>query len=145
MDRDSNPYSPPNNRGSQTRAESEAKARRGPLLYFVIAAIISVMLAIPLLVPRSLSVKDDPNPVGYLLILLSFPVGGFAYRLRSRKWPIDATVRQRQITACCGTLIIPFTAALLTGMRGQGLHTTVLCALMALILSIGILISGQRR
>lgn len=119
--------------------------RRGPLLYFAVSGIIAAILAIPLIVPRSLAVKDDPNPIGYLLILISFPVGGSIYRIRSRKWPIDSFVRNRQITACGATLLLPLAVAIQTGMQGQGLAMTVLSGIVSLVLMSGILISGQRR
>ncbi len=115
----------PRTTDSRARVPPGTKDRRGPLLYFATAGIIAVVIAIPLLVPRSMAVKDDPNPLGYLLILISFPIGGLVYRIRSREWPIDRTVRSRQITACYATLLLPIAAALLTGMRGQGLHITV--------------------
>ena len=145
MSYDANPYTPPNDTNSRVQAPPGAKDRRGPLLYFATAGIIAVVIAIPLLVPRSMAVKDDPNPLGYLLILISFPIGGLVYRIRSRKWPIDRTVRSRQITACYATLLLPIAAVLLTGMRGQGLHITLLSGMVSLILMAGILISGLRR
>lgn len=122
-----------------------AKERSGPLLYFAGAGIIAAVMAIPLIVPRSLAVKDDPNPISYLLILISFPVGGLVYRLRSRQWPIDSTVRKRQVTACCASLLLPLAVAFLTGMRGQGLDMTILSGIVSLIFMSGVLISGQRR
>ncbi|XZE34675.1 hypothetical protein SH501x_000142 [Pirellulaceae bacterium SH501] len=145
MDHDFNPYAPPKDMDSRVQAPTSTKDRRGPLLYFATAGIIAVVIAIPLLVPRSMAVKDDPNPLGYLLILISFPIGGLVYRIRSREWPIDRTVRSRQITACYATLLLPIAAVLLTGMRGQGLHITVLSGMVSLILMAGILISGLRR
>ena len=145
MEQAVNPYLPPSDVDSRTPVARATKNHRGPLLYFAVAGIIAAVMAIPLIVPRSLAVKDDPNPIGYLLILISFPVGGLVYRLRSRGWPIDINVRNRQITACCATLLLPLAVALLTGMRGQGLDMTILSGLVSLILMSGILISGRRR
>lgn len=145
MEQDVNPNLPPSDVDSRTPVEHATKNHRGPLLYFAVAGIIAAIMAIPLIVPRSLAVKDDPNPIGYLLILLSFPVGGLVYRLRSREWPIDSTVRNRQVTASCATLLLPLAVASLTGMRGQGLHMTILSGFVSLILMSGILISGRRR
>lgn len=145
MEQDVNPYLPPADTDSRTLLTASTKNHRGPLLYFAVSGIIAAVLAIPLIVPRSLAVKDDPNPIGYLLILLSFPVGGLIYRLRSRGWPIDINVRTRQVTACCATLLLPLAVALLTGMRAQGLDMTILSGFVSLILMSGILISGRRR
>lgn len=142
---DENPYNPPCLLDSRGAQETVTREHRGPLLYFAVAGIIGSILAIPLIVPRSLAPKDDPNPIGYLLILISFPVGGLVFRLRSRKWPIDTTVRNRQITACCATLLLPLTVALSTGMRGQGFQMTIVSGFVSLILMSTILISGRRR
>ncbi|XZE43834.1 hypothetical protein SH467x_003411 [Pirellulaceae bacterium SH467] len=145
MSYDLNPYAPPKDTDSCAQVPPGTTDRRGPLLYFATAGIIAAIISIPLLLSRSMAVKDDPNPLGYLLILISFPVGGFVYRMRSRKWPVDRTVRNRQINACCATLLLPIAAALLTGMRGQGFHITVLSGMVSLLLMAGILISGLRR
>lgn len=145
MEQEANSNTPPSVMDSRASVVPSAKKHRGPLLYLTLAGIIAVILAIPLIFPRSIAVKDDPNPIGYLLILVSIPVGGFAYRVRSRKWPIDSTVKNRQITACFATLLLPLAVAILTGMRGQGLHMTVLSGVVSLILMSAIIISGQRR
>ena len=145
MEHFTNPYSPPTGDLAQEPSNKRSKRHRGPVLYFALAGIIGAALAIPLIVPKSLSVTDDPNPIGYLLIIVSFPVGGLIYRLRSRKWPIDMTVRLRQLWACFATLLLPTTLAVFTGMRGQGLHMTILSAGVSLIFMAAILISGQRR
>lgn len=140
-----NPYLPPFDVDSQAQMEPATKNRRGPLLYLAVAGIIGAVMAIPLIVPRSLAVKDNPNPIGFVLILVSFPVGGLVYRLRSRGWPIDGSVRRRQIKACCATLLFPVIVALVTGMRGQGFHMTILSGFVSLVLTVAILISGKRR
>lgn len=145
MEKDSNPYLPPTDETAPKPLPVRTKQHRGPLLYFALSGIIGASLAIPLIVPRSLAVEDDPNPIGYLLILLSFPVGGLIYRIRSRNWPVDETVRQRQRTACFVTLLLPVVVAFLTGLRAQGLHMTILSGFVSLVLIAGILVSGKRR
>ena len=85
MEQETNPYLLPIDETILTPSPIRAKQHRGPLLYFALSGIIGAASAIPLIVPMSLAVKDDPNPIGYLLILLSFPVGGLVYRIRSRK------------------------------------------------------------
>lgn len=145
MERDDQPFKPPSHFDASMPLVSTPRERRGPILYFAVSGIIATILAIPLIVPRSLAVKDDPNPIGYLLILISFPVGGLVYRLRSRGWPVDITVRNRQIKACFATLLLPLTIAMLTGMRGQGFHMTMLSGVVSLILMFSLFLSGQRR
>ena len=145
MGQDGNPYSPPAGDSAQVSLVPIAKQHRGPLIYFAVAGIIAAVVASPLIIPRSMDVKDDPNPIGYLLILISFPLGGVIYRLRSRNWPVDNTVRQRQIIACVATTLLPISVSLLTGMRGQGIDMTILSGFVSLILISGILVSGKRR
>ena len=139
-----NPYSPPT-KDIASPLEARPKQRRGPLIYFALAGIVGASLAVPLIVPQSMEVKDDPNPIGYLLILFSFPVGGLIYRLRSRRWPIDKTVRHRQVIGCASTLLLPIAIAMMTGMRAQGFDMTILSGLVSLVLIAGILVSGRRR
>lgn len=135
MEQEVNPYSPPTDEIVFKPLRNGPKQQhRRALLYFALAGITGAVLAIPLVVPGSLDPKDDPNPIGYLLSLLSFPAGGLIYRLRSRKWPIDATVRHRQRWACFATLLLPLSVAVMTGMRGQELHMTILSGIVSLIL-----------
>lgn len=145
MDHSTNPYSPPEDMETQRPEQIATRQNRGPLIYFAVAVIVSFILAVPLIVPKSLAPKDDPNPLGYLLLLISFPVGGLVFRLRSRNWPIDTTVRKRQWIACFATLLLPLSVAALTGMRGQGFEMAILSGFVSLILMSGIFISGQRR
>ena len=142
---DLNPYSAPKAQPHASSSQEREKLHRGPLLYFAVAGLVGVMLAIPLIVPRSLSVRDDPNPLGYLIILCSFPMGGLVFRIRSRNWPHDPSVSHRQWYACLATLLLPCTVALTTRMVGQWLHMTVLAAAVSLILSSAILLAGRRR
>jgi peptidoglycan/LPS O-acetylase OafA/YrhL len=144
-DDDSNPFSPPTPSVSHTASTPKPYPDSGPLPYFSAAMLVGFLLAVPLIVPRSLAVKDDPNPVGYALILLSFPVGGLIYRIRSRNWPIDKTVRRRQIAACFATLLVPPATAFFLGSLGQGPTMAALGGIVSLSLISGILLSGLRR
>lgn len=145
MNSETNPYAAPKGQLDAISSQAIERQHRGPLLYFAVAGIVGAMLAIPLIVPRSMSVRDDPNPLGYLIILCSFPVGGLVFRIRSRHWPHDPSVSHRQWYACLATLLLPCTVALMTGMGGQGLHMIVLAAFVSLILSSAILLAGRRR
>lgn len=145
MESDKNPYFPPAGGALSARARAGAPKRRGPLLDFALTGIVSSVLAMPLLVPKSIAAKADPDPLGYLLVLLSFPVGGLVFRYRSRGWPIDETVRLRQSKACMATLLLPITVAFLAGTRGQGLHMIVCSGVVSLFLMAGIQLSGRRR
>lgn len=140
-----NPYSSPAYEGETGQPAAQTKEHRGPLLCFAFSMLSGALIGFPLIIPRSLAVKDDPNPVGYLLILLSFPAGGLTYRIRSRRWPIDPSVRSRQIRGCVATLAIPAIAVLLTGARGQGLTMSVFGGIISLVFMAGILVSGRRR
>jgi hypothetical protein len=89
---------------------------RGPLLYFAVGGLVGAAAAVPLV--AAIPITADPNPLGYLLVLLGVPIGGLVYRLRSRHWPIDRGVRPRQIRASLATLLLPGAIAVMTGMRG---------------------------
>ncbi len=145
MNIDTNPYTAPKAQPDAFSPQAIERRHRGPLFYFAVAGIVGAILAIPLIVPRSMSVRDDPNPLGYLFILCSFPVGGLVFRIRSRYWPQDPSVSHRQWYACLATLLLPGTVALMTRMVGQGLHMTILAAFISLIISSAILIAGRRR
>ncbi len=145
MNIDTNPYAAPKGQPEEIPTQVQGRRHRGPLLYFAVAGIVGAMLAIPLIVPRSISVRDDPNPLGYLIILCSFPVGGLVFRIRSRHWPHDPSVSHRQWYACLATLLLPGIVALMTKIGGQGLHMTILAAFISLIISSAILIAGRRR
>lgn len=145
MSDEENPYRPLEEMRVEPLAVHAGKQHRGPILYFAVAGICAAMLAFPFLIPGSWVVQDDLNPIGLLLVLVSVPAGGLVYRWRSRQWPIDRSVRKRQIAACFSTLLLPAVVAFLTGLRGQGLDMTVLSGVVSLVLMSGILISGTRR
>ncbi|MEM8671300.1 MAG: hypothetical protein AAGG48_27510 [Planctomycetota bacterium] len=145
MERDTNPYVTPNEVTQLESLPLRSSNYRGPTMYFAVAGIAGAVLAIPLIVPRSIHVRDDPNAIGYLIIILSFPVGGLIYRIRSRDWPIDETVRRRQLIACAATLLLPFSVAILTGMRAQGFLMAVVSGFISMILMVAIFLSGRRR
>lgn len=142
---DTNPYAASSGQPEAIPPQVQERRHRGPLLYFAVSGIVGAILASPLIVPRSMSIKDDPNPLGYLIILCSFPLGGLIFRIRSRHWPLDPTFSHRQWYACLATLLLPGTVALMTGMVGQGFDMTVLAAFISLILSSAILLAGRRR
>lgn len=145
MQSDQNPFSPPATDTLPALPQGRVTQRRGPLLYFALTGIVSIALTMPLLAPHSFAAHDDPDPIGYLLILFSFPIGGLIFRIRSRAWPIDETVRLRQRMACVATLLLPIAVASLVGLRGQGLHVIVFSGVVSLFLMAGILLSGPRR
>ncbi len=137
------PYIPPHTSDQSTTTRKPHRTFRGPLLYFAVAGLLGAVCAMPLLAPTS--IYTNPNPIGYLVILLSLPIGGVVYRVRSRNWPIDTTVRRRQWRACLATLLLPIAIAMMTGMRAQGFHMTILGGIVSVAVMFAILISGQRR
>ena len=138
-----NPYTPPDISDAKETPDSTIRNHRGPMLYFAVAGLIGTVCAIPLLAPASIS--DNPNPIGYLVILFSLPIGGLVYRIRSQSWPVDNSVRQRQLRACVLTLPLPLAIAMMTGMRAQGFVMTILGGIVSLAVMFAILISGRRR
>ena len=116
---------------------------RGPLLYFAVGGLAGAAAAYPLI--AAIPISADPNPLGYLLVLLGAPMGALVYRLRSRQWPIDRTVRTRQIRASLATLLLPGTIGVLTGMQAEGAGLTFVGALVAASVVVGIFVAGRRR
>ncbi len=62
---DTNPHAAPSGQPEAIPTKVRERRHRGPLLYFAVAGIVGVMLAISLIVPSSMSVKDNPNSLGY--------------------------------------------------------------------------------
>lgn len=58
---------------------------------------------------------------------------------------MDASVRLRQICACVATLVLPVGIAFFTRMAGQGLHMTILGAIVSTTLVLSIFVAGRRR
>jgi hypothetical protein len=116
---------------------------RGPLLYFAVGGLAGAAAAFPLV--AAIPISADPNPLGYLLVLFGVPIGGVMYRLRSRHWPIDRTVRARQSRASLATLLLPGMIAVLTGMRAEGAGLTFVGALVSASVVVGIFVAGRRR
>lgn len=86
------------------------------------------------------------DPIGLLLPLVGCSVGGLIYRIRSRDWPIDPSVPARRWRYVLSLLIlIPGTIFLLVGVRAQGAGMVMIGGIVAVAVSSGILISGNRR
>ena len=64
MEHDDNLSAPPSDHERIASLETGPISRRGPLLKFSAAGIIAIILSIPLIVPKSLAVKDDPKHAG---------------------------------------------------------------------------------
>lgn len=137
------PYAPPSVPGSELLECELPQQRRGPALYLALGGLVGAIAGTLIIVATPM--HADLNPVAYLLILTGVPVGGLAYRVRSSRWPVDPSVRSRQLRASAATLLLPTAIGVLTGMRAQGLGMTIVGALIALSLVLGIFVSGRRR
>ncbi|HUG69296.1 MAG TPA: hypothetical protein VMM76_16210 [Pirellulaceae bacterium] len=138
-----NPYTPPTTTGHEPQPDRTDRNHRGPLLYFALGGLFGAAAAIPLVI--AIPISANPNPLGYLLVLLGVPIGGVVYRFRSRPWPIDHTARVRQIRASLATLLLPGAIAVTTGMRAQGAGLTLVGALVSASVVLGIFVAGRRR
>lgn len=86
------------------------------------------------------------NALGFLGVFLGSILGGLYFRLRSSNCPIDPTARQRRFGyAALSVLLLPALTAVSTGMRGQGLHMTLLALWIGGSIATGILLSSDRR
>ncbi len=138
-----NPYEPPTTIGHEPKTEHSGHNHCGPLLYLAFGGLIGAAAAIPLV--AAIPITADPNPLGYLFALLGVPLGGIIYRLQSRPWPIDQTVRARQIRASLSTLLLPGAIAFMTGMRAQGTGLTLVGTMVSASVVVGIFAAGRRR
>lgn len=138
-----NPYAPPESESSVMNASSSHFNRgikRGPSLYIVLTGLLGGILSPLLLLHREFS------EIGIALPLIGCVLGGIVYRIRSRSWPVDPSVRTRQLKyIACLLFVLPGTIGMFTGVRGQGVGFILLGAIIGFTVSCGILISGLRR
>jgi hypothetical protein len=112
-------------------------------MFLASGGLLGALAAIPLVV--AIPISADPNPLGYLIVLLGVPIGGLAYRIRSRNYPLDDGARSRLVRYCALPLLLPALIAILTGMRAQGFMMTIVGFVIALSIIFGILLAGSRR
>ena len=136
-------YEPPTTTRYEQESALNQENRRGPLLYLGVGGLIGAAIAIPLV--ADIPISADPNPLGYLIVLLGVPLGGVIYRIRARRWPIDRKALRKQIRGSFCTLLLPGAIALSTGMRAKGLGLTIIGALVSTSVIVGIFVSGRRR
>jgi hypothetical protein len=113
---DDNPYSPPKEQPREVNANSLAKRddQLGPAIPIVAGMMMGGLAGVPLLINES--------ALGFIGILPGAILGGVYFRVRSSQWPVDPTAHKRRYGyAILVTLLFPAVAAVLTGMRGQGL------------------------
>lgn len=139
------PYTPPNtlNRSYPNQHTNSPSNLRGPLIYCAVSGLIGAIVAIPLLVaiPRT----ANPNPIGYLIVLLSIPIGAIVFRIRARNWPIDDSVRRKQYLFSLSVLVFPLLVTAIVGLRGQGIGFVAIGVTVSLILIFSIFATGLRR
>ncbi len=124
-------------------ARHSIQPRRGPALFLATGGLLGALAAIPLVV--AIPISADPNPLGYVFVLLGVPIGGLAYRVRSRNYPPDADARSRLLRYLALPLLLAASIAILTGMRAQGFMMTIVGFAIALSLIFGIILAGSRR
>jgi len=105
--------------------------RRGPALYIAGFGLLGGFGAIPFLASK--------NPIGFSVVLIGCIVGGLIYRIRSRKWPHDPTIRPRQfVYSILAVTLPPGVLFLLAGPRGQGPSIVLIGLIVGVSVTCGI-------
>lgn len=112
-------------------------------MFLAIGGLLGALAAIPLVV--AIPISADPNPLGYLFVLLGVPIGGLVYRFWSRNYPVSDNARAQLPRYCLLPLLLPSFIAVSTGMRAQGFMMTLVGLAIALSVIFGILLAGSRR
>jgi hypothetical protein len=81
------------------------------------------------------------NLIGFAFILGGGLLGGLYFRWRASSWPVAPSIRYKRFTFATLAAGIPAAFAMLPMERGP----RVLFAVVGLSLSLGILVSGDRR
>ena len=135
----SNPYAPPTTEPAVIEPNpSPQRLRRGPALYVVGFGLLGSFGAIPFLAHQ--------NSVGFAVVLIGCIIGGIVYRFRSRSWPRDPTIFQRQLKySAIAVLMPPAFLFMLAGPNGQGPAFMLIGLIVGVSIACGIFISGSRR
>ncbi|MEM6692124.1 MAG: hypothetical protein AAF664_22035 [Planctomycetota bacterium] len=121
-----------------TGRKTPAEFRRGPAWYIVFTALAGAFASIPFLARQ--------NAVGLVMVLAGCVVGGFIFRVRSQHWPVDPTVRYRQIVySLLAVSLPPAVLFMFAGPNGQGPGVVVIGAIVGVSIACGIFASGTRR
>ena len=114
------------------------RARRGPALYIAGFGFLGGVGATPFLALQ--------NPIGFVVVLTGCILGGLVYRIRSRDWPHDPTIRQKQILYSAPAVVLPPAVLFLfAGHNGQGPAIVMIGLIVGVSVACGIFISGTRR
>ncbi|TWT78644.1 hypothetical protein CA13_00400 [Planctomycetes bacterium CA13] len=112
--------------------------RRGPAWYIVFAGLFGGFASVPFLEQRS--------ALAYATIPVGCVFGGVAFRIRSRSWPHDQSVRIRQIIySTVAILLPPLCLFFVAGPYGQGPAIMAIGAIVGASVAYGIIVGGTRR
>ncbi|WP_231743895.1 hypothetical protein [Stieleria neptunia] len=87
------------------------------------------------------------NPLGLLIAVAGWVIGGLVYRRISAKWPHDPIARRRQFAVSVAAVTIPPSVTLgFFGFLGtQYPHLIILAEILGLSIVAGVFASGTRR
>lgn len=139
-----NPYEPPTltERAPGDDRNASGESRRGPAWYIAFGGLGGAAISAPLI-----SLPNDVGTVVSLaMILIGCVLGGLAYRVRSRIWPHDPKVRNRQIGySMTAIALAPVPLFLLTGSTASWLEVMGIGVIVGVAVACGIFASGTRR
>jgi hypothetical protein len=135
----SNPYAPPTTEPAAPEpTPSTHRLRRGPALYVAGFGLLGGFGAIPFLAIQ--------NAIGFAVVLIGCILGGIVYRFRSRNWPHDPTIFQRQLKYSAISVVMPPAVMFMfAGPNGQGPAFMLIGLIVGVSVACGILVSGSRR
>jgi|CXWL01.1.fsa_nt_gi hypothetical protein len=116
----------------------------GPAFHIAIGGLVCAAIALPL-INNPVDPYANPNPLGYLLVLLGFPLGGLVYRIRSRKWQIDPIAKRWNSIAMTTTLLLPLTLWIICGHHSKAIGMIAIGSLVSVSTVLAILLCGARR
>ncbi|WP_234952449.1 hypothetical protein [Rhodopirellula baltica] len=135
-----NPYAPPTETETVRPVSHGANSefRRGPAWYIIFSALAGAFASVPFL--------THVPAIGLATLLIGCVVGGLIFRIRSRNWPHDPSVRSRQMLySLIAISFPPMGLFLLAGHNAQGIGIILLGALVGAFIACGIFVSGTRR
>ena len=108
----------------------------GPSVVIALGGLCGFLIALPLM--------QRQNPLGLLIAVAGWVIGGLAYRRISAKWPHAPFVRRRQFAASVVSVTLP--PLLVIGCLGtQHPHLIILAEILGLSVVAGVFASGTRR
>lgn len=125
-------------------AEPVVARRLGPIWHVAIGGVLAGLIGGPL-ITNPWNRLANPNPLGYLVILLGFPIGAIVYRFRTKSKQVSQTaIRNRNGFLLLALLGLLTASAFTLASNGSIGYMLLVMAVLSSILA-AILLTGVRR